>query len=284
MKKSTSFALALSTVLAVAAARGGEESSGNPITVQLENLDGPKARLELSGEASYLPDGTLLHVSLMVADRHPPVEAGFFRVNVSGGKYGGHHEWDRKTFAPMAYRTEVRLIMEVQNPSVKRFLARELGYPAQHVEVIAATKTLIGTDEERSAFQVQTLRTLREYQQHVARLHAELTEKVQLDGTSPEFLAFAESFVPRLRGVRDDLATWEKTRVVWFDAGLFSALGQAFFQLDWAVEQQKIGELESVQSDLGNVAADLRRMKDGIDSRLPVEPGSQGSSESEGSR
>lgn len=277
--KRTLTGIAVSVVVALGAlpgARAGEDGAG--ASVLLENVDGPNgpsARVQISGEASHLPDGTLLHVSLMVSDRHPPVEAGFFRVTVTGGKYGGTHEWERKTFAPLAYRTEIRLIMEVQNPSVKRFLARELGYPAQHVEVITAVRTLIGSEEERSAFQVQTLRTLREYQQRLSALHAEALEKVQLDGASPEFLAFVEAFAPRLRGLRDDLTTLEKTRVVWFDAALFSALGQAFFQLDWAMEQHKIGEIEAVQADLGNVATDLRRMQDGIDSRLPVEPGTE---------
>lgn len=275
----TGLAFALSALLGgLPASRAGEDASGTPLSVLLENVeskDGPRARVTLSGEAAHLPDGTLLHVSLMVSDRHPPVEAGFFRVTVQGGKFGGNHEWEGKTFAPLAYRTEVRLIMEVQNPSVKRFLARELGYPAQHVEVVSAVRTLIGTEEERSAFQVQTLRTLREYQQRLTALHGELQGKVSLDPNGPEFAEFAEAFVPRLRDVRDEITTWEKTRVVWYDAAIFSALGQALFQLSWAFEQHLGGDAESVQTGLSNVATDLRRLQDGIDSRLPVEPGQE---------
>lgn len=276
---SIAVAAALAVLAAPSARAGEEDASGSPLAVTLENLDG-KARMQISGEASYLPDGTLLHVSLTIADRHPPVEAGFFRVSVTGGKYGGYHEWERKSFAPMAYRTEVRLIMEVQNPSVKRFLSRELGYTAQHVEVIAATRTIIGSEEERSAFQIQTLRTLREFQERLTALHGELVTGVAFAPSSPEFAAFCEKFIPRLRDVRNDLKTLEATRVVWYDAGLFSALGQVVFQLTWAIEQHSNG---APVEDLQSIAADLRNMKDGIDSRLPVEPESPGSSEPGGS-
>lgn len=271
--RSRTNALALTlAVLALAPAARAEDEAGAGFSVKLENLDGPKARVQLEGEASHLPDGTLLHVALMVADRQPPVEAGFFRVTVRGGRYGGAHEWDRKIFAPLAYRTEVRLIMEVQNPSVKRFLARELGYPGQHVELLGAVRTLIGSDEERSAFQVQTLRTLREYQQRLVALHGELTAKLSVAATDPAFTSFEADFVPRLRAVRDDLKTWEKTRVVWYDAGIFSALGQALFQVDWTIHKHKEAD-ESVITDLATTGQDLRRMLDGIDSRLPLEPG-----------
>jgi hypothetical protein len=272
MSRVSSLAIGLAVVLgSVRASAQGDTPA--PATVTLENLDGPRAKLTVNGEATHLPDGVLLHISLMVSDRHPPVEAGFFRVTVKGGRYGGNHEWKQKTFAPLAYRTEVRLIMEVQNPTIKRFLARELGYPMQHVEVISATRTVLGSDEERASFQVQTLRTLREFQQRAAALQAELLAKVSaVPAADPGFATFEEAFIPRLRQVDSELNTWEKTRVVWFDAGSFSALAQVLFQLDWAVLKHKEAD-ESVPTALENQANDLRRILEGIDTRLPAEPG-----------
>lgn len=268
-----SLAVGLLVLGAVLGTSASAQDAPASATVTLENLDGPKARVQLSGEAAHLPDGTLLHISLMVSDRHPPVEAGFFRVTVRGGRYGGNHEWPQKTFAPLAYRTEVRIIMEVQNPTIKRFLARELGYPMQHVEVISATRTVIGSDEERAAFQVQTLRTLREFQQRTVALQGELLAKVTaVPATDPAFATFEADFVPRLRRVKDEFKTWEKTRVVWFDAGTFSALGQTLFQLDWAIHKHKEADT-SVPTGLETMANDLRRILEGIDSRLPAEPG-----------
>lgn len=258
-------------LLVLGALRAPAQDAPPSATVTLENLDGPKARVQLAGEASHLPDGTLLHISLMVSDRHPPVEAGFFRVTVRGGRYGGNHEWPNKTFAPLAYRTEVRLIMEVQNPTIKRFLARELGYPVQHVEVISATRTVLGSDEERATFEVQTLRTLQEFQQRAVALQSELLAKVStVPAADPAFGTFEGEFIPRLRRVKDELKTWEKTRVVWFDAGIFSALGQTLFQLDWAVHKHKEADV-SVPTSLETTGNDLRRIVEDIESRLPVE-------------
>lgn len=234
--------------------------------MKLENLDGG-ARLSLTGEAAQLPDGTLLHVSLMVDDRDPPVEAGFFRMAVKGGRYGGTHEWADRTFAPLAYRTEVRLIMEVQNPAVKRFLSRELGYPLQHVERISAVRTVLGSEEERGAFEARTLKTLRDHQQRAAALLAELQSQVQLAPTDPAFAAFKTEFVPRLRVAKDELRALEKTRVVWSDAGDFSALGQALFQLDRAIRRHE----EGAETGLATTEQDLRRILESIDGRLPPE-------------
>jgi hypothetical protein len=253
-----------------APAARAEDDTAARVTVSLENLDGPKAKMSVEGAVSYLPDGTLLHISLTVDGRHPPVEAGFFRVTVQGGRYGGAHDWRRRTFAPLAYRTEVRLIMEVQNPAVKRFLSRELGYRADHVEVISVAQNVIGTEEERSAFQVQTLRTLRGFQQRIARMQAEVSEKVQLSAEDPAFVAFEPDFLARLRGVRDDLRTLDRTRVVWYDAAVFQALGHTIFQLDWNVQKHKEAD-PGVVAQVANAADDLRRILDDIDSRLPAE-------------
>lgn len=250
----------------------GRAQEGTKLSVVLENLDGPTARIQITGEAAHLPDGTLLHISLLVADRHPPVEAGFYRVTVRGGAYGGNHEWTQKTFAPLAYRTEVKILMEVQNPTVKRFLARELGYSLQHVEVISAVRTEIGSVTERSAFEVAILRTLREYHARACALLTELQAKLALPATDPAFEAFEADFVPRLRQASEELKTLEKTRVAWYDASIFSALGQAFFQVDWAIYKHKEGDTE-VPGNIVSTLDDMRRLVEGIDSRLPLEEG-----------
>jgi hypothetical protein len=250
----------------------GRAQDGPKLAVVLENLDGPTARIQITGEAPHLPDGTLLHIRLLVADRHPPVEAGFYRVTVRDGKYGGNHEWKQKTFAPLAYRTEVKILMEVQNPAVKRFLARELGYSLQHVEVISAERTELASVEERSAFEMATLRSLREYQKRAAAMLTELRPKLALPATDPAFQTFEADFVPRLRQALEELKTWEKTRVAWYDSGYFSALDQAFFQLDWGIYKHKEGDTEVV-ANLDSTMNDLQRLAEGIDSRLPAEEG-----------
>ncbi|MCW8137907.1 MAG: hypothetical protein KIT58_03290 [Planctomycetota bacterium] len=257
--------------LLVAAPRAlAEDDAAASVSVALENLDGPRARISVEGKVSYVPDGTLLHISLQVDGPQRPVEAGFFRVTVRGGRYGGSHEWKDQTFAPVVYRTEVQLAMEVQNPSVKRFLARELGYPGDHVAVISVAQNVIGTEEERSAFQVRTLRTLREFQQRTVALHGELVDKLQaLPAEDPGFAAFEASFEPRARELQESLKTLKLTRVVWVDAAVFSALEQRIFQLNWCVHKHKEGD-RTVHSKLGAAADHLRQVLDDIDERLPA--------------
>lgn len=256
------------------AARGGDDPGGPKVSVMLENLDG-SAKLTLDGSASHLPDGTLLHISLVVRDQFPPVEAGFFRVAVVGGKYNGEHTWDQKTFGPLAYRTEVRLLMEVQTPAVKRFLARELGYPAEHIETVSVCDTDMGTAEERAAYQLQTLTTLRDFQQRVTALHESLVTVARNPATDPGFQAFEPEFVSKLKDVLSELETLHDTRVVWFDEGIFAGLNQAIRQLSRAYRKHK-GADPTVPQELANTSHDLRRMIDDMESRLPIQPNERG--------
>ncbi|MCO5172371.1 MAG: hypothetical protein M9894_39230 [Planctomycetes bacterium] len=274
--RSALLALLVATgALASAGPARAEDDAAASVTVALENLDGPRARMSVEGRVSYLPDGALLHISLQVDGPLRPVEAGFFRVTVQGGRYGGVHEWKDQTFAPVVYRTEVQLVMEVQNPAVKRFLARELGYPGDHIAVVSVAQNVLGTEEERSAFMVETLRTLREFQQRAAALHGELVEKIQLAGDDPAFTAFEEGFTPRARSLHEALKTLKLTRVVWVDAAVFSALEHRIFQLEWSVHKHKQGD-RSVPSKVAAAGDHLRRVLDDIDDRLPAGAGGGG--------
>ena len=271
MRSTNVLLAAVLTLAGLPAAKAGEDTGEPSVSVMLENLDG-SAKMTLQGSASHLPDGTLLHISLLVRDQFPPVEAGFFRVAVVGGKYNGETSWEQKSFAPLAYRTEVRLLMEVQTPAVKRFLARELGYPGEHVETVSVCDTDLGSADERAAFQLQTLRTLRDFQQRVTALHASLTQVARQPATDPAFAAFEGEFVTKLKEVLSELETLKDTRVVWFDAGLFAAINQAIRQLSRTYRKHKAADA-SVPGELANTSYDLRRMIDDIESRLPLQPG-----------
>ena len=77
------------------------------------------------------------------------------------------------------------------------------------------------TLEERAAFQVQTLETLKTIEERASQLQAELAEKIVIPAADPAFAAFEADYVPRLRSVSDDLKTLEKTRVVWLDSSTY---------------------------------------------------------------
>lgn len=267
--KALGSALALVALLG-ATCRADAQTDEPRVTVLLENLDG-KAQFSVDGYAPHLPDGTMLHISLQVRDHHPVIEAGLFRVVVKGGKYAGTQEWPKKTFAPLAYRTVVDLHMEMQSPANKRFLSKELGYTSEQVETISATDTLVGTDEERAAFQVQTLRTLSDYVERVGALHGQLAGMVQKAADDPAWAGFETPFVAELKRSLEELKTLQDTRVVWYDGGMFASLNQAIRQVSRALRKHKQND-SMVQAELNNTANDLRVMRDEIASRLPSDP------------
>jgi Ca-activated chloride channel family protein len=235
-------------------------------TVVLENLDDGLARFQVSGNAPDLPDGTLLHVALRVEGPEPPIEAAFFRVTVKSGRYEGNHGWERRRFAPLVYRTEVQLVMQVQPPPVKRFLARELGWPLEHVEVIGAARTLLGTDEERRAHDVATLGALRDLQVGASTLSAELES--QLDRPVGVFTTAALSLQQRLRALRDEVERLDSSWVVCLDRHLVSALRGALVTLDTALFGRR-EDRERARELFATAVEDVRRVGEAIERRLP---------------
>lgn len=263
--------LAVALIAAAAGSCRADAQTDEPrVDVRLENLDG-KARFTVEGQASFLPDGALLHVSLQVRDHHPVIEAGLFRVTVKGGKYSGVQEWPSKSFAPLAYRTVVVLHMDMQSPANKRYLSRELGYTSEQVETISATDTLLGTEEERAAFMVQTLRTLRDFLDRVTARHTQLSGLVEKPATDPAWNGVEEPFFEDLKRILEELRTLEDTRVVWYDIGTFVSLNQSVRQISRALRKHKKGD-PTVTMELNNTANGLKVVRDEIASRLPAEP------------
>jgi hypothetical protein len=265
---------ALAAIALIGAAAGicrAEDGTNDArVDVRLENLDG-KARFTVVGQASYLPDGTLLHVSLQVRDHLPVIEAGLFRLTVKDGKYQGVQEWPNKTFAPLAYRTAVVLHMDMQSPANKRFLSRELGYTTEQVETISAVDTLIGTEEERAAFMVQTLRTLRDYLDRVTARHTQLVELVEKPANDPAWTGVERPFYEELKRILEELRALEDTRVVWYDIGTFVSLNQAVRQISRALRKHRKND-PTAKMELNNTANGLKVVRDEIASRLPAEP------------
>jgi hypothetical protein len=267
-----SCALALVLLAVLGASANADAQTDEPqVKVVLENV-GTTGKFTVNGTASFLPDGTMLHVSVQIRDHHPPIEAGLFRVSVVGGKYSGTQEWANRTFAPLAYKTVVDLHMEVQTPVVKRFLSKQLGYGAEQVETISVAETLLGTEEERTAFQLQTLRTLNDFLQRDKALHARLDEMVRnKPQNDPAWADFEPGYIEDLKRLREDLLGLQDTRVVWFDIGMFRAIEQTTRQLARALMMRQEGD-PGVQSELNNTANELRLVQDQMTSRLPAEP------------
>jgi hypothetical protein len=244
------------------------------LTVVLENIQEPgveegagqlKARMRVEGRAAHLPDGAIVHISLTVKDRHPDIQAALIKAEVNGGRYVGVKEWTGVTFAPMEYTTIAALNMLAQSPRIKQFLARELGYGAEHVETLGSIDTATGTAEERAEFARRSLLLMRDF---VTRLSATRQQMagVYESGQVPE--GFEDELITQLRGSMSSLDDMLGTHVVLGEHHTIGSLKHTLLILSesW---QQREESLNRAKADCMRAQQSLDVVQRDVEARLP---------------
>ncbi len=253
----------------VAAALGDEETAVK-VEATLQNLEGNKARFDIRGRVGYLPDGAVLHVSLRVRDLVPVIEAAFFQVDVKGGNFSGFKEWDEGTLAPIGYQTVVSISMQSQNPNVRRYLSKELGYVSDTSATIGTDDDDIGTVDERATFAIETLKRLDVFERRVEALQTELAPRLE----TPADAAFAEfqaKYGQSLKQTLEDIEGMRAQYIAWFEGHNLTLLEQTIRVLSRALKNHSRGR--DGKADHVMVVNDLIRLRSDIDARLPTQPG-----------
>jgi hypothetical protein len=254
-------------VLGATTARAADEP---PLVATLTNGEGT-CTYSVEGRAPQLPNGTALHVGLIVRGIQPSISATFFRVTVQNGSYAGSQEWEARTFAPDFYTTQVRLHMDSQPPGVKATLQKEFGYTQDQIVDIATIDTGVGTPEEQLAHLTQTLVVLRDLCDRLEALRARLVAQPAPTGPEdPVWSAFATQLTTDTNAALADYDQTFNSRVVWAQAAMFESLGQSFRELLRLTLQVGRGEAVAVRR-ISAMQQRLSRLRAEIVSRIPEE-------------
>ena len=151
------FIALLSPLALIALAVAQPASPTAEVSVKLGPAAGG-ARLSLDGKAANLPDGTKLHVRMVVAD--PRAEAAFFMTPVTEERFRALKRFDNRVLAPLPYEVTVELILSDQRSAIRDLIRREWGLPSGARVILAKERIEIGSIEEQAVFRVETIHKL----------------------------------------------------------------------------------------------------------------------------
>jgi hypothetical protein len=251
--------LLLGAALAVGLARpasAGDDTNTVSVQATLQNLEGGKARFDVKGRVGYLPNGAVLTISLRVRDMLPVLE--------------GSKEWEKGTLAPIGYQTVVTLSMQSQNPLVRKFLSKELGYTTETTATIGTDDDDIGSPDERSAFAIQTLQQLSGFTTRAKELHDQLVPKLQAPADDA-YAGFSGPFKDAVRAVLDDIDAMTARYILWYEGHRISRLEQCLRVLSRAAKNH--GKGMDAKDEATMALNDLVLLRAEIDARLPLTPG-----------
>lgn len=256
----------------VAAPLREDEKATVSVEATLQNLEGGKARFDVKGRVGYLPNGAVLTISLRVRELFPVIEAAFFQVEIKDGAFEGYREWEKGTLAPIGYQTVVTLSMQSQNPLVRKFLSKELGYVSETTATIGTDDDDIGPPDERSAFAIETLQALSRYTAKITELQAQLAPKLEAEADGG-WAAFAGSYNDALKATLDEIGAMKARYIIWYEGHRIAKLEQCLRILSRAARNH--GKGQDGKTDATMVGNDLVQLKADIDARLPLTPGQQ---------
>jgi hypothetical protein len=262
-------ALALA-LLHSAAAWGGEEggAAGLRFDPRLENTESG-GRFTVTGQVGGYPDGTAVHVTLLVEGRsRAPIRALFLKATLEGGKFGAEFAWPGRKLAPMAYKAQVALYVDEQRPDVRRQVIQEYGWPSGHCEVLGATTLQFGTDGELGEFARQSIVDLRKLVVGFEALRTELQPLVAAPGSEEAVTAVIE----RLAESERKFVRYSNTYVVRVEGELVQRLQSVVATLSRSVRHYLDAEPEeNPASELLEAGEELTLVLAEIDSRLPLD-------------
>lgn len=254
----------------VAAPLREDEKATVSVEATLQNLEGGKARFDVKGRVGYLPNGAVLTISLRVRELFPVIEAAFFQVEVKDGNFEGFRAWEQGTLAPIGYQTVVTLSMQSQNPIVRKFLSKELGYVSETTATIGTDDDDIGAPDERSAFAIETLRQLSRFTAKITELQGQLAPKLETEA-GDDWEAFAGSYNDALKATLDEIGAMKARYIIWYEGHRIAKLEQCLRVLSRAARNH--GKGQDAKGDSTMVLNDLIQLKADIDARLPLTPG-----------
>jgi hypothetical protein len=134
-----------------------------PFTASFKDtLEG--AVLQLEGLAKDCPDGTKLHVRLLLAARAPqrtPAEVSFFVTAVAGEKFAARKVFARRKVTPGRYTLEVELVLADQRQALAEFFRRARGLERDARVTLGKLAFQSGTPEEVAALDERWVAELR---------------------------------------------------------------------------------------------------------------------------
>jgi S1-C subfamily serine protease len=239
---------------------------GVELQVSLENVTAGAAtsgRFVAHGTVPFLPRGTVLHVTLQVLGRTPPIEAAVLKTECNeAGQLRVEHGFEGRTFAPLSYEARVVLHMDAQPRVVKRQLMKDLGYQAADSLTLATKVHELGTPAERAAFARETVEALLAHADRAAKLLA----RIDAAKAPADWPAGREAIGADLAAAHGEYRAWSGRSVVLPEQPalveeVYRGLAQAMRALS-APEPASGDPLEAVRALLARVETDLR-------SRLP---------------
>lgn len=265
--------LLLGATLLVGGARPSsaeDDTSVVRIEATLQNLEGGKARYDVKGRVGYLPDGAVLTISLRAREVLPVLEAAFFQVETKGGDFVGWKDWEKGTLAPIGYQTVVTLSMQSQNPAVRKFLSKELGYTSETTATIGTDDDDIGAPEERAAFAIETLKALSRFTTRAKELHDQLAPKLAAPADA-NWAAFGGPFREAVKATLDEIGAMTSRYILWYEGHRIARIETCLRILTRAARNHGKG-LDS-KGDATTALNDLTLLRAEIDARLPLTPG-----------
>ena len=231
------------------------------------------AVLTLSGSCPNLPDGTKLHVRLVVDKAN--VEGAFFMTAVTGERFKARKVFAGREFAPLPYIVSVELILADQRQAIARLIRQTWGLPSGARVLLVKKSIQVGTPEEEAAFRIETIHQLLE----LSKKALECCDNMKGYLTKPAPAAKKDK---RLQ-LREMSKFVRPTLIVPFDAFrskyvVLQEQGKVSRLLDMGTSFGPImqlhhkGKTPKAKGRLEGIRAELARMQDELKSRLPKKP------------
>ncbi|MBL4848375.1 MAG: hypothetical protein JKY65_22880 [Planctomycetes bacterium] len=235
------------------------------------------AVLSLDGKAANLPDGTKLHVRMVVAE--VKVEASFFMTPVTSERFRAVKRFNNRTLAPLPYVITVELILADQRQAIGQLIRREWGLPSGARVILAKQRINIGTLEEQAKFRVETIHKLLGFTAIALDCVAKTVEI--MDTPAPEdkkewqkvLVGLAKYVRPKFVRPFD---RFKAIHVVLHENKALSTLYTCVSTLHNGLELHKKKETAKGRARMDRVKAQLQRLKEELESRLPKKKKGEG--------
>lgn len=255
--------------LAAAPAEAEDKPGGNKLQVSLENVtEGEQTfgRFVAEGTLPFLPKGTILHVTLRVLGRTPPIEAAVLKIDCTeGGQYRVEYPFEGHVLAPIGYETRVVLHMEAQPADIKNHLKKELGYRGNDSIALATQAHHMGSLDERVVYARETLKTLLDHEERAAKLFARV-EAAKAGGTWPQA---KEQVIADFSEAYREFREWYQRFVVLYEHQSKSMVESCYRGIENGIMALQKSDVAKYDRHMGAVRDLLPRIKTDLESRLP---------------
>ncbi|MGE0709487.1 MAG: hypothetical protein AB7T09_16030 [Planctomycetota bacterium] len=233
----------------------------------LVNAEGGGGILELSGKVKNVPDGTKLHITLVV--KGVAAEASFFVTIVEKEAFKARKSFGNQQFAPLAYVLSVDLLLSAQRRATGEFIRREWGLPSGAKVTLAQKQLDIGTLEEQNAFRLQTIKDLLGWVTKSLTICDGLTQLTSTPAASADKAKVKEHVTKVRTEIIGPFNVYLAKYVVLPELSTVGGINNAMSMMGKALNDWMKGPGEECKRLLLEVATNLNRLKDELESRLP---------------